>query len=101
MLHAGLIPHVRPLFNNLTSKQMLFLTKQRALLRANYKEIDMGKSSLAFEEVSVWEAINKNGKGNGFYNLINDKWFEQELKKGPDYRPGPVTVIKFDYLEQQ
>lgn len=28
-------------------------------------------------------------------------WFERDFKKGADYRPGLVTVIKFDYLEQQ
>jgi len=28
-------------------------------------------------------------------------WFERDFKKGPDYRHGPVTVIKFDYLEKQ
>lgn len=58
----------------------------------------MGMSSLE-AVVSLWNVTDKNDVRFDFYE--NDKWFEQELKKGPDYRPGPVTVIKFDYLEQQ
>lgn len=32
---------------------------------------------------------------------IGSYWYEHDFKKGPDYRHGPVTVIKFDYLQQQ
>ena len=30
---------------------------------------------------------------------IGSFWYERDFKKGADYRHGPVTVINFDYLE--
>jgi hypothetical protein len=72
----------------------LFLTKQRASLRANIKEIDMGMSSLE-TEVSLWDLANKH---SGLYER-DDNWFEREVYRGANYLSGPVTVINFDYLE--
>lgn len=60
----------------------------------------MAMSSLEFDEISLWELLNKNAKSAGIYDFGNDRWFERDFKKGPDYRPGPVTVINFDYLEK-
>jgi len=74
----------------------LFLTKQRTLLRTNFKEIDMGMSSLE-TVVSLWDITNRNGERFDVYSN-DDYWYQREVSKGADYLAGPVTVINFDYL---
>lgn len=59
----------------------------------------MGMSSLE-AVISVWNVTGKNGGRFDFYEN-DDYWYEREVNKGPDYLAGPVTVINFDYLEQQ
>jgi hypothetical protein len=74
----------------------LFLTKRRALLRANFKEIDMATSSLE-TVVSLWDIKNRNGERFDVYSN-DDNWYLREVSKGADYIAGPVTGINFDYL---
>jgi hypothetical protein len=54
----------------------------------------MGMSSLE-TEVSLSDLAKKHG---GIYEL-DDNWFEREVYRGANYLNGPVTVINFDYLE--
>jgi len=54
----------------------------------------MGISSLE-TEVSLWDIAKKH---SGFYER-DDNWFQREVCRGANYLSGPVTVINFDYLE--
>ena len=54
----------------------------------------MGMSSLE-TVVSLWDLAKKHG---GIYEP-DDNWFEREVCRGANYLSGPVTVINFDYLE--
>ncbi len=58
----------------------------------------MGYSSLEVE-FSLWDIANRNGNTGAYEN--DDYWYLREIRKNINYRSGPVTVIKFDYLEQQ
>jgi hypothetical protein len=71
------------------------------LLRAYYKEIQMGYSSLEMV-IRTDELARKIGRDLVFTDSLFDTVaYASRFKKGPDYLPGPVTVIKFDYLQQQ
>ena len=77
--------------------------KQRIFFReqcANFKEIDMGMSSLAFDDVSLWDLSKKfeNKRGGGFAS-DDGKWFLREMKKNSEHLSSSVAVINFDYLE--
>lgn len=74
-------------------KQRIFFINQCA----NFKEIEMGKSSLE-TVVSVWELAKKYGGRFDFYEH-DDNWFQREVFRGASYLSGPVAVINFDYLE--
>ena len=66
-------------------------------MRTNFKEIDMGMSSLE-TVVSLWDI--RNGKGGRHEWLeYDDNWYRREVYIGANYLSGPVTVINFDYLE--
>lgn len=58
----------------------------------------MGKSSLEVE-FSLWDIEYNNGNTGAYEN--DDYWYLREVCKNINYRSGPVTVIKFDYLEQK
>jgi len=60
----------------------------------------MGMSSLAFDEISLWDISRKfeNKRGCGFAS-DDGNWFLREIRKNVEYMAGPVTVINFDYLE--
>lgn len=48
------------------------------------------------------ELARKMGRNLVFTDSLFDTVsFVVGFKKGPDYRPGPVTVINFDYLNKQ
>ena len=77
--------------------------KQRIFFRgqcANFKEIDMGMSSLAFDDISLWDLSKKfeNKRGGGFAS-DDGNWFLREMKKNAESLSRPATVINFDYLE--
>ena len=61
----------------------------------------MGKSSLEMT-IRTDELARKMGRNLVFTDSLFDTVsFVVGFKKGPDYRPGPVTVINFDYLNKQ
>ncbi len=61
----------------------------------------MGKSSLEMV-IRTDELARKMGRDLVFTDSLFDAVeFASAFKKGADYRPGPVTVINFDYLQQQ
>ena len=66
-------------------------------MRINFKEIDMGISSLE-TEVSLYDLRNRCG---GRFNLYesNSYWFQREMQKNASYLSSQVTVINFNYLE--
>lgn len=66
-------------------------------MRTNFKEIDMGRSSLE-TEVSLYDLRNRCG---GRFNLYESDsyWFQREMQKNANYLSSPVAVINFDYLE--
>jgi len=57
----------------------------------------MGTSSL-LTEVSLWDLKNRCG---GRFNLSDrdNNWYLSEVRKNYNHQTGPVTVINFDYLE--
>jgi len=71
-------------------------------LRTNFKDKDVKtkqmsktKSTLAAQG-SVYKHGGTRATGHWGKSSRDSLWFERDFKKGPDYRPGPVTVIKFD-----
>ncbi len=57
----------------------------------------MGMSSLE-TVVSIWNVTDKNG---GRFDLYegHEQLYQREMARGAGYGHGPVTVINFDYLE--
>ena len=60
----------------------------------------MGMSSLAFDDVSLWDLSKKfeNKRGGGFAS-DDGNWFLREMKKNAEHLSSTVTAINFDYLE--
>ena len=60
----------------------------------------MGMSSLAFDDVSLWDLSKKfeNKRGGGFAS-DDGNWFLREMKKNAEHLSSSVAVINFDYLE--
>ena len=60
----------------------------------------MGMSSLAFDDVSLWDLSKKfeNKRGGGFAS-DDGNWFLREMKKNAEHLSSSVTAINFDYLE--
>ena len=60
----------------------------------------MGMSSLAFDDVSLWDLSKKfeNTRGGGFAS-DDGNWFLREMKKNAEHLSSSVAVINFDYLE--
>ena len=60
----------------------------------------MGMSSLAFDEISLWDLSKKFQNKHGFGFAYDDaNWFLRELRKNVEHMNSQVTAINFDYLE--
>ena len=58
-------------------------------------QVSNTKSTLATQG-SVYKHSGKRATGHWGKSSRDTFWFERDFKKGPDYRPGPVTIIKFN-----
>jgi len=59
------------------------------------KQASQTKSTLGTQG-SIYQQQGKRANGHWGKSSRDTFWFERDFKKGPDYRPGPVTVIKFN-----
>lgn len=77
-----------------------FFAQIKRRFAMNKMQLIQGMSSLKMDPSLCGLADKYANRVWSTYSL-DGLWFERDFKKGPDYRPGPVTVIKFDYLNQQ
>lgn len=59
------------------------------------KQVSKTKSTLATQG-SIYSYRGSRANGHWGKSSRDTFWFERDFKKGPDYRPGPVTIIKFN-----